>query len=63
MLEMERLINDKEVAGMLGIGLSTLQRWKAKRVIPFIKIGKTVKYSPSEIMAWLENQKVAVNHV
>ena len=47
---MRPLLNDKEAAVVLGVGLSTLQRWRVTcDGPPFVKMGRTVRYRPEDI--------------
>lgn len=53
------LINQKEAANILGVSCKTLEGWRYKRDyrLPFIKVGRLVKYSKKDIEKYLEQQK------
>jgi predicted DNA-binding transcriptional regulator AlpA len=53
----DRLINEKEAALILGCSIHKMQ--KDRRVgspIPFIKVGRSVRYKRRDIEAYLEQQ-------
>ena len=41
---------------MLSISQKTLRDWVYKRQIPFKKVGKLVRFDPSEIHGWIEER-------
>ena len=60
MLDLDQLpasycLNEKEVASIIGVQHKTLTTWRhTKRVeIPFVKIGRSVKYRVADIRAFL----------
>ena len=44
-----RLFNYIEVAEILGLQPQTLRQWVSGKRIPFIKLGKSVRFSPEMI--------------
>ncbi len=49
-----RLLNEFETANRLGLSVKTLRRWRwAGQGIPFIKLGRSVRYDPAEIEAFI----------
>ena len=52
-------INEVNVSDMTGMSVATLRnhRWLGKG-IPYIKIGRTVRYQESEVLAYLDKLKV-----
>lgn len=52
----KRLMNESEVAPILGVEVATLQYWRSAKTrdLPFIKVGRLVKYDPSALWAWLQ---------
>ena len=48
-------LNKKQTCEYLNITNNTLDKW-IKQGLPCIKIGKTVRFSKSEINRWLQNQ-------
>ena len=53
-----RLLTAREVAGLLGISLRTLVRWRQRRFgPPQIIIGGNVRYRLETLIAWLEEHE------
>ena len=59
----ENLIGYKELSEWLSISERTLQDWVYKREIPFLKLGKHVRFCPVEIRRWLKQQRRAYGHI
>ncbi len=58
----EELVGPNEVAEMLGVPVGYIYKLTSKKPpgIPYYKVGKYVKFSPSAISAWLaEKEKTA----
>jgi excisionase family DNA binding protein len=55
---MQTLISTKEAAAMLGVSPLTLEVWKARKYIPFIRLGRRTLYDPHDLAAWVEKNKV-----
>lgn len=47
-----------QLALWLGVDVGFLRRLVAKRKIPFVKLGKFVRFDPTEISAWIDDQRV-----
>lgn len=58
---MEQLISSDQLSEQLGISKRTLKRWLVELDLPHYKIGRTVKFKPSEILAWLEQFRKGQN--
>jgi excisionase family DNA binding protein len=53
----ERLMAPREVANLLGVSVDTLYAWRYRRVgPPALKVGRHLRYRPSEVAAWLDGQ-------
>lgn len=51
-----KLLNQKQVAEMIGFSESWLERMRwAGGGIPYVKIGRTVRYSESDVNTWVES--------
>ena len=50
-----QLLNKKQTCEYLNITNNTLDKW-IKQGLPGIKVGKTIRFSKSEINLWLQNQ-------
>lgn len=55
---MEPLLTPEEVASILGVAPSTVQRWRRlKQGPPFIRVGhRTVRYDRDTLEAWKQQQ-------
>ena len=53
-----RLLDVDEVADSLGITNRFVRRLVAERRIPFVKVGKFVRFDPVEISQWIDRQRV-----
>lgn len=54
-LQEDRLMNEKDVAAYLGLGLSTVQQMRGKGTGPrFIRLGRLVRYRASDLRAYIE---------
>jgi predicted DNA-binding transcriptional regulator AlpA len=64
-LAMERpskWIGEKEVAQITGRGLQTLRNDRSKgQGIPYSKIGRLVRYSLADVVAFMESRKIKVD--
>jgi excisionase family DNA binding protein len=46
------------VAEWLGVEVVFVRRLVAERRIPFVKIGKFVRFDPAEVLTWIDGQRV-----
>ncbi len=52
-----QLLNEFEVARMLGVSVSTMRRWRLRKVGPaYLKIGALVKYRPEAIQLFIDSR-------
>jgi len=55
---MEKLLDLREVAHILGISPVTAKIWASKRKFPVVKVGRLVRIAPDALAAWIqENTK------
>jgi excisionase family DNA binding protein len=54
------LIGIGALAAWLGVEIAFVRRLVAERRIPFLKIGKFVRFDPDEVATWLDQQRVGV---
>ncbi len=53
------LLNEGQVAQLLGCKIKTLQSWRIRQQGPaYVKIGRLVKYAESDVKAWLVSRTV-----
>jgi predicted DNA-binding transcriptional regulator AlpA len=57
MVNVERLLTEKQTAEMLGVHHTTLATWRCKRryTLPFVKLGtgRSVRYRLSDVQAFI----------
>lgn len=54
---MERLLDERETACLLGMSVSWLRYCRCVGMGPaYVKIGRAVRYRPDDITAWLTSQ-------
>lgn len=51
-------LNYHDLAQFLGISPATLRIWVMRKMIPYYKIGKLVRFSPEKIQEWLNSHSV-----
>jgi predicted DNA-binding transcriptional regulator AlpA len=53
----ERLINERQVADLVGVSVATVRRWRLRKWGPrYVKIGALVRYCPRAVRGWLNAQ-------
>ncbi len=58
----DALLTTKEVANMTGLSRETLAQWRSqRRGIPYLKIGRSVRYALVDVQAYLEGCRVSVS--
>ncbi len=57
---MEQYLNEREVSEMTGIAVQTLRNDRAgeRKLFPYCKIGKSVRYRQADVLAKMEGCKV-----
>ncbi|MCF7914506.1 MAG: helix-turn-helix domain-containing protein [Spirochaetaceae bacterium] len=54
----ENLISYKEAAELIGVAEITVRKWTSTRFIPHYKLGKSVRFSKTELMEWVRSKHV-----
>ena len=57
----KRLLGTKELSAYLGLRVSTIYMWVYQKKIPYIKLGKLIKFDLLEIEQWLGKKRINVN--
>lgn len=57
-MELERLLDNTEAAEFLNISPFSLRGKVSRKEIPHIKVGRRTLFSPSDLQAWVEANKV-----
>jgi excisionase family DNA binding protein len=55
----EPLLDIEAVAGALAVTPRHVQRLVSERRIPYLKVGRFVRFDPNELNVWLETLRVA----
>lgn len=52
------LLDEREAAGVLDVSPGTLSVWRCtgRYNLPFVKVGRKVRYRRADLMAWLEER-------
>ncbi len=45
----EQLLTRQEVADFVGVSTKTISRWQKKGWLPVIRIGKLIRYKPTDV--------------
>lgn len=54
------LLDKPQLGELLHVSVKTLDKWVCDREIPFVKVGRLVRFRPEEIDAWLDERRVPV---
>ena len=52
---MDGLLDSKQVIGTLGVHICTLQIWRRRGEIPFLMVGRSVRFDPAQLASWLDS--------
>jgi excisionase family DNA binding protein len=52
-----RLLNIDELAERLGVTTTHIRRLVAEKRLPYLKVGKFVRFDPAEITEWLDDAR------
>ena len=60
--ELKQLFTAEQVAEITGLSRETLAQWRSqKRGIPYLKVGRVVRYDPADVQTYLEGCRVSVS--
>lgn len=54
----ENCITKNELARTLGVSISLINRLMAEGEIPYLKLGRTVRFQPKDVFAWFQKRKL-----
>ncbi len=58
----DTLLTTEEVADITGLSRETLAQWRSqRRGIPYLKIGRAVRYHSADVQEYLESCRVSVS--
>lgn len=55
-----RLLDIHQLSQQLGISVNTVYSWVNQKKIPYVKVGRLLKFDQNDINAWLAGRKVKV---
>jgi excisionase family DNA binding protein len=60
---LSELLTAEQVATLTGLSIETLAQWRSRRRgIPYLKVGRMVRYDPADVQTYLEGCKVSVSN-
>jgi predicted DNA-binding transcriptional regulator AlpA len=63
-IERRGLLNENDVAKLIGMSVASLRRWRLFSQGPrYLKIGAAVRYRPEDVAAWLESRPSGGGHM
>lgn len=54
------LMNIQQAAEYLGLSVGTLYQWRCQRKVPYIKVGRKLKFKKDQLDQWLAARTVQV---
>lgn len=54
-----QLWTEEQVADLFGVSTHAVKKWREKGLISFFKIGKTIRFDPEEVQAFLQRNRKA----
>jgi excisionase family DNA binding protein len=54
-----KYLSPMELSLMLGVSITTIYGWTSDRTIPFLKIGRLVRFDYSKINNWLKQKSIS----
>ena len=55
---MEKLITAKQVSELLEVKISTVYDWVYRGMIPYIKLGRLIRFKKNEIFRWIDSHEI-----
>ncbi len=54
------LMNVQQAAEYLGLSVGTMYQWRSQHKVPYIKVGRKVKFKKDQLDQWLADRTVHV---
>lgn len=58
----ENLWDKKRLSDFLSVPIRTIDDWVYKRQIPFVRVGRHVRFIPSDVQKWLAERNNVYGH-
>ena len=55
---MEKLLTAKQVSELLEVKTATVYDWVSRGVIPYVKLGRLIRFKKAEIFRWVESRTI-----
>jgi len=55
-----KMLKIDDVVKKLGVSKPTLRLWIQKKSIPFVRVGKLIRFESTDLNRWIESRKVNV---
>lgn len=55
---LRKLVNERELAALLGVSSTHLGHLRKRRILPYLLLGKAVRYCPDDVAAALDRLTV-----
>ena len=52
---MEKLLTARQISDLLEVKISTVYDWVHREVIPYVKLGRLIRFKKAEIFHWVES--------
>ena len=52
------LMKYEEASELLRVKKNTLRKWVSQKRVPYLKLGRSVRFESSELESWIERQSV-----
>jgi excisionase family DNA binding protein len=56
--EEEGLWDAAQTGKFLSVSASTVERWRRNRGLPYVRLGRTVRFIPSDVRQWVNARRV-----
>lgn len=61
-MEVAKMLNDRQAAEFLNVGLQTLRNWRSQHRGPsYHRLGRLIRYNGTDLERYLESKKIKVN--
>ena len=62
MKDIEKLLNIDELSEIIGLSQSAIYKMVNTKRIPYVKVGRLVKFEPIKIRLWIEQNSVKISN-
>lgn len=55
---MEKLLTAKQISELLEVSVSAVYDWVSRRQIPYVKLGRLIRFKKNEIFRWVDTRTI-----